>query len=165
MNAVFNSSPSNPLAARARRAAAEWILKDGPVDLFVTLTFARDVSDCAAHKAFHQYLIKVAQRAGQHLHAAWAWGRQQGGRLHFHALLRGLDSPLVRENFPKGIWPGDVQLKAPQSQADVAAYLTRQEHDEWNVGTVCTRARPCRRKRSCVVALAPWPSAKEDDAN
>jgi hypothetical protein len=158
----------------ALRAATERFLSEAaPWEWFVSLTFARDVSDNTALRAFREWRRGAACDVYRsHTRIGWVYAPQRSTRLHFHALLAGIDTDdaartaAERSTRLAGTWRnGSVDVLPVHEATGAAEYMLN--HTDlsaadirrgWDLDVACDRRPRCRRTR-CRFAFALGPQS------
>lgn len=157
---------AHPMERRAKQAWVTWAQGTARWQWFVTLTFARDVSEQAALRALKRWARDLAAQplAGGHYGLGYVMDRQPiSGRWHFHVLCSfgGID---VDPGWAQYLW-GALASRFPTGHADAKRYDGSDaglhyafRHDgERGLGVVCPRdAEPCKH-RNCTFGTSPWP--------
>lgn len=155
----------HPMEVAARDA---WVgrIKTVPWHWFVTLTFARDLSEATALRALKRWARDVAVNAagGAHFGLFHVMDLQpDSGRLHFHVLCVFAGMPphphwathiwrALSPNYPTGI----IDVRPCDGAAELFHYLLK--HREPALGLVCPRVGPCKHQ-NCGRGVSPWPKS------
>jgi len=100
--------------------------------LFISLTYAKDITDVRqGHKDFNAFARNLRNKFGSEIRYIAVPEFQKRGRLHFHALLWGVEAKKFADSERStrlfaGLWgQGFVDLKATDGDPKIASYLAK----------------------------------------
>lgn len=145
---------TDPMTRRAQEAWGEYVVHYAPWTWFVGLTFASDISEASAKKAFRAWLRRLARDVVKfHFRYAVSWGPQESGRLHFHvvvALPAGLqlDPAWARQAWLDLPFPTQTAFAEWYDPGRAGAHYMANGHAETRIEIACPRIGDCAH-RTC----------------
>lgn len=138
-----------------RTETRRWLTDAAAWQWFVTLTFARDVSDAAALRAFRDWRTDIGGTYQAHVRIGWVHAPQGRDVQHLHALVAPVEpvTAPVSADAVRCTWKrGSIDVQPVYSAIGAVDYLL--DHADltaddirqgWDLEVVCTRRPRCRR--------------------
>lgn len=159
-------TPGERSIVALRTETRRWLTDAAAWQWLISLTFARDVSDAAALRAFRDWLTDIGGTYKAHVRIGWVHAPQGRDVQHLHALVAPVEPVTVPVTAAavRCTWKrGSIDVQPVYSAIGAVDYLL--DHTDltaddirrgWDLEVVCTRKNCCRRAgRRCVFRTAP----------
>jgi len=148
-------TPQERSIVALRAETRRWLTNAADWRWFVSLTFARDVSDAAALRAFRDWRTDIGRVYRAHVRLGSVHAPQTRDVLHLHALVAPVEPVTAPVTAADVRWTwrrGSVDVQPVYSAIGAVDYLL--DHTDltaddirrsWDLEVVCTRRPRCRR--------------------